>query len=103
MAKDAVPALIELLSVNDDIVRFQTIRTLGHMGPQAKNAIPAMNHLLLDHSMGGAEGYRFPEDAYIGENLPIRKKTHEEIREALKKIEASSTATSDDKQSKPLP
>jgi len=101
MAKDAVPALIELLKANDDIVRFQTIRTLGHMGPQAKDAIPALNQLLLDHSMGGAEGHRLPEDAYLSEGIPIRRGIHEEIREALKQIETSSTATSDDRQSKP--
>jgi hypothetical protein len=91
MAKDAVPALIRLLKVNDDIVRFQAIRTFGHIGLQAKDAIPAMNQLLLDESMGGAEGHRLPEDAYFGEGIPIRKETHREIREALKKIEASTT------------
>jgi len=103
MAKDAVPALIKLLKVNDDIVRFQAIRTLGHIGPQAKDAIPAMNQLLLDKSMGGAEGHLLPEDAYFGEGIPIRKEIHREIREALKRIVASSNATSDGGQSKPLP
>lgn len=86
MAKDAVPSLIEWLQEGgEDILRYQAVRALGKIGPAAKDALPELNALLQDPRLGGFEGY-FPE-AYIGTGIPVRKRIHQAVREAVSKIE----------------
>lgn len=87
LAKEAVPALIGLLKVNDDIVRLQTVRTLGAIGPDAVSVVPVLKNMLNDDSPGEAEGSPLPEDVLIGEGIRVKRHIHQEIREALKKIE----------------
>jgi hypothetical protein len=85
-AKDAVPSLIELLNAKDDIIRFQAIRTLGRIGPVAKDALPRLNALLQDPNLGGIDD-PFPDATYIGRGIPVRKRTHQAVRETLHRIE----------------
>ena len=88
MARGAVPALIELLDAEEDeIIRFQAVRALGHIGPAAKEAVPALRALLQDPRFGGVDG-PVPEDVSFGPGIPLRKRTHQAVREALLKIEA---------------
>ena len=47
-AKDAVPALTELLNDKNENVRSAAAIALGGIGPAAKSAVPALTKLLKD-------------------------------------------------------
>ncbi len=86
LAKEAVPSLVERLKEADDIIRYQAVRALGKIGPAARDAVPGLNALLQDPSLGGIEG-DVPEDATFGKGIPLRKRTHQAVRQALRDIE----------------
>ena len=44
-AKEAVPALIKALKIEDPWLRKNVLYTLGQIGPDAKEALPALNKL----------------------------------------------------------
>jgi hypothetical protein len=52
-AKQAIPALTEVLSDSARMVRFDAALTLAEMGPDASNAVPALTKLLADSGRSG--------------------------------------------------
>jgi hypothetical protein len=46
ISDEVIDSLISLLKDDDDIVRFNTAKTLGSIGPRAKQAVPALESAL---------------------------------------------------------
>jgi len=42
LSPDVVPQLVRMLGYPDWDVRYSVVRTLGHMGPEAQAALPAL-------------------------------------------------------------
>jgi HEAT repeat protein len=53
-ADQAIPALIEALADKDRQVRFFTALSLGNMGPDASNAVPALTKVVASPGIGPA-------------------------------------------------
>jgi len=89
-AKDAVPALIDLLGNTANVSREKAARALGQIGPGAKAAIPALVELAKEQYVHGLT----PDDDFIDPNAPmlveLMKRQHDRTRataaEALERI-----------------
>jgi len=53
IGKPALFALVELVSHKSSHIRIAAIRSLGNIGPEASEAIPALKEALDDHEPGG--------------------------------------------------
>lgn len=53
IGKPSVPSLVELMTHDSPNFRVAVIRSLGNIGPDARQAIPALKEALDDHDTGG--------------------------------------------------
>lgn len=53
IGKPSVPSLVQLMTYDSPNFRVAVIRSLGNIGPEASQAIPALKEALDDHDPGG--------------------------------------------------